>query len=198
MKNNIIKYLAAAALAVGIVGTVQAIPIVGSVGFNGSFTNLDGAIKGDLTTALHLGIINPVVTPGTATFDFSGAGAPVTFATPIGVNGSLLPMIGQLWSVTVGPKTFTMTVSTEAETLDTAIQLNLAGTGIMHDTSVGAGKLDDTAGVWQIGFGVSGTPPTASFTWQSTASATLPDGGTTVMLLGAALSGLAMLRRKLA
>src|ERR1019366_6553325 len=137
MKNNFIKYLTAATLAVGIVGTVQAISITGSVGFNGSFTQ-DGT-QGDLTTATHLTIINPVVTPGTATFDFSGAGAPVTFATPIGVNGSLLPMIGQLWSVTVGPKTFTMTVSTEAETLDTAIQLNLAGTGIMHDTSVGAG-----------------------------------------------------------
>ena len=194
MKNNIIKYLAAAGLAVGIVGTVQAIPIVGSVGFNGSFTQ-DGT-QGDLTTATHMTIINPVVTPGTPTFDFIGAGAPVTFASPIGVNGSLLPMIGQLWSVTVGIKTYTMTVSTEAETLDTAIQLNLAGTGVMHDLS---GAKSDTAGVWQIGFGVSGTPPVASFTWQSTASASsVPDGGTTVMLLGAALSGLAMLRRKLA
>jgi VPDSG-CTERM motif len=193
MKNNFIKYLTAAGLAIGIVGTVQAIPIVGSVGFNGSFTQ-DGT-AGDLTTATHLTIINPVVTPGTATMNFVGAGAPVSFASPIGVNGSLLPMIGQLWSVTVGLKTYTMTVSTELETQKTAIQLGLAGTGIMHDLS---GALSDTAGVWQVGFGVSGTPPTASFTWQSTSSASIPDGGTTVMLLGAALSGLALLRRKLA
>ena len=193
MKNNFIKYLTAAALAIGIVGTVQAIPITGSVGFNGSFTQ-DGT-AGNLMTATHLTIINPVVTPGTPTMDFIGAGAPVSFASPIGVNGSLLPMIGQLWSVTVGLKTYTMTVSTEAETQDTAIQLGLAGTGIMHDLS---GALSDTAGVWQVGFGVSGTPPTASFTWQSTSSASVPDGGTTVMLLGAALSGLALLRRKLA
>jgi hypothetical protein len=194
MKNKIIKYLASAALAVGIVGTVQAIPIVDSVGFNGSFTQ-DGT-AGDLTTATHLTIINPVVTPGTATFDFVGAGAPVTFASPIGVNGSMLPMIGQLWSVTVGPKTITMTVTTEAQLFTSATQLFLAGTGVMHDLS---GQLSDTAGVWQVGLGVSGTPPTAIFTWQSTASAsgpsaivaqpvnqTVPVGGTATFSLTAA------------
>jgi len=46
-----------------------------------------------------------------------------------------------------------------------------------------------------LGFGVSGE----SFTFQTTSAANnVPDGGMTVLLLGAALSGLALIRRKLA
>src|ERR1035437_3085754 len=152
MKNNVLKYMACAAMALGLAANVQAALIIGSIGFNGSFTQ-DGT-QGDLTTATNLTIINPVVTPGTATYDFSGAGAPV-FASPIGVNGSLLPMSGPLWSVTVGLKTYTMTVLTEAETLDTAIQLNFEGVGIVSDGI----PADNTTGVWLVGFDAGGTPP---------------------------------------
>jgi hypothetical protein len=197
MKNNMIKYLASAALAVGIVGTVQAIPITGSIGFTGTYTS-DATTPGDLTTALHMTIAPGAVsvTPGSGTGSFlTAGGVPLGFASPVGVNADLLtPMIGQLWSVKVGAITYTFTVTSESESLKTAAQINLIGNGTISDGV----PADATSGTWQLGFGVSGTPPLASFTFQSTSAAGVPDGGTTAMLLGAALSGLAMLRRKLA
>jgi hypothetical protein len=51
----------------------------------------------------------------------------------------------------------------------------------------------DTPGTWIFSGNQSGG--TLSF---STSNGNVPDGGMTVMLLGAALSGLALIRRKLA
>ena len=194
MKNNIIKYLAVAALTVGLVGTVHATAITGSIGFTGTYT-ANATTAGNLTTATLITIAPGAisVTPGSPTGSFVGAGAPVGFASPIHINPAT-PIIGQLWSVTVGLTTYTMTVTSETETLDTAAQVNLVGAGTISDGV----PADATSGTWQLGFGVSGTPPLASFTFQSTSAANVPDGGTTAMLLGAALSGLALLRRKLA
>jgi hypothetical protein len=194
MKNNILKYLASVAVALGMVSAVHAIPINGSIGFTGSYTQ-NGGTAGNLATATSFTIINTVLNPIVvfdSTGDLAGAGAPITFASPIGVNGNPPSLIGlQLWSATKGLITYSLLVSTEAQTFTSGVQLNLAGTGTLRDGTAA----DNTPGVWQIGFGVSGS----SFTWQSTsATQGVPDGGTTVMLLGAALSGLGLLRRKLA
>lgn len=198
MKNNIIKYLASTALAVGIVGTVQATPITGSIGFTGSYTQ-NGGTAGNLASATSFTIVNTLAHP-IVVFDamgmLTGAAAPITFASPITVNFSpgngnlVFPSDVQLWSATVSPLTYSLLVTTEMQTFTSGIQINLAGNGTLRDGTAG----DDTPGTWQIGFGVTGS----SFTWQSTSGSSLPDGGTTAMLLGAALSGLALLRRKIA
>jgi hypothetical protein len=98
----------------------------------------------------------------------------------------------QLWSATKGLVTYSLVVTSETQTFQSAIQLNLAGNGTLRD-GIAA---DNTPGTWQISFGQSGD----SLTFQSTSASSsgVPDGGTTAMLLGAALSGLALLRRKLA
>jgi hypothetical protein len=195
MKSNILKYMVSATLAVGMVSAVQAIPITGSIGFTGAFVQ-NGGTAGNLASATSFTILNTVPNPITihdATGAFVGAGAPIVFATSVGVNATPeISLVGaQLWSVLNGLTTYSLTVTTEGQTFTSGIQLNLAGNGILHDGNAA----DDTAGVWQIGFGVSGN----SFTWQSTSStSSVPDGGATVMLLGAAFSGLALLRRKLA
>ena len=194
MKSNILKYMVSATLAVGMVSAVQAIPITGSIGFTGAFVQIGGT-SGNLGTAVSFTILNTVANPITihdATGAFVGAGAPIVFAPSVGVNGNAPSLVNaQLWSVLNGLTTYSLTVTTEGQTFTSGIQLNLAGNGILHDGNAA----DDTAGVWQIGFGVSGN----SFTWQSTsATSGVPDGGATVMLLGAAVSGLALLRRKLA
>lgn len=194
MKSNILKYMVSATLAVGMVSAVQAIPITGSIGFTGAFVQIGGT-SGNLGTAVSFTILNTVANPITihdATGAFVGAGAPIVFAPSVGVNGNAPSLVNaQLWSVLNGLTTYSLTVTTEGQTFTSGIQLNLAGNGILHDGNAA----DDTAGVWQIGFGVSGN----SFTWQSTsATSGVPDGGATVMLLGAAFSGLALLRRKLA
>ena len=194
MKSNILKYMVSATLAVGMVSAVQAIPITGSIGFTGAFVQ-NGGTAGNLASATSFTILNTVPNPITihdATGAFVGAGAPIVFAPSVGVNGNAPSLVNaQLWSVLNGLTTYSLTITTEGQTFTSGIQLNLAGNGILHDGNAA----DDTAGVWQIGFGVSGN----SFTWQSTSStSSVPDGGATVMLLGAAFSGLALLRRKLA
>ncbi len=184
--KNFVKYMACAAVALGLAAAVHATPIKGSIGFTGTYTQVGGT-AGNLASATSMTIDTFGVT--SATLDLAGAGAPMTFVSSVGVNGNP-PTIGQLWSVTVGPTLYTFAVTSEAQTFTSGIQLNLAGNGTISDGI----PADDTAGTWQLGFGVTG----ASFTWQSTSGANIPDGGTTVMLLGAALSGLALIRRKLA
>lgn len=186
MKNNIFKYLACAAAGLSLVAASNATPITGSIGFTGTYTQ-NGGTAGNLASATTMTIDTTVVSSTTG--DFVGAGAPLSFASPIGVNGNA-PAIGTLWSVTVGSKTYTFTVSSESQTFTSGTQLNLAGNGTISDGTLA----DNTGGTWQLGFGVSGS----SFTWQSTSAANVPDGGTTAILMGAALSGLALLRRKLA
>src|ERR1035441_6388286 len=172
MKSNILKYMVSATLAVGMVSAVQAIPITGSIGFTGAFVQ-NGGTAGNLASATSFTILNTVANPITihdATGAFVGAGAPIVFAPSVGVNGNApSPLHAQSWSVLNGLTTYSLTVTTEGQTFTSGIQLNLAGNGILHDGNAA----DDTAGVWQIGFGVSGN----SFTWQSTSSTSgVPDG----------------------
>jgi hypothetical protein len=163
----------------------QAVPINGSIGFTGTYTQ-NGGTFGNLTTATSFTI--NTVSVATTLGAFVGAGSP-TFASPIAVNpaNNLLPNV-QLWSVLVGSTTYRLLVTTETESLDTPAQLNLIGAGMITDGN----SADNTYGAWQLGFGVSGS----SFTWQST-SAAVPDGGATLMLLGLALSGVALLKKKI-
>jgi hypothetical protein len=52
---------------------------------------------------------------------------------------------------------------------------------------------DPTPGTWTVTLTQSG----ASFAFGSTAAPNVPDGGMTLMLLGSALTGLALIRRKI-
>ena len=193
MKRNILKSIACAALALGLTASAYASQIDGSVGFTGTVIQTGGTI-GQLNTAhnMALGLLQIATTSG----DLTGAGAPYSFQSAIGVNGNVPSLVNHtLWTATVGAITYSFTVTTESQMFASPAQLNLAGAGIMHDGN----PADDTAGEWQLGFGRSG----ASFTWQGTSAATpepttVPDGGTTVAFLGAALSGLGLIRRKLA
>jgi hypothetical protein len=186
MKSNILKYMVATGVALGLAATVQATAINGSIGFAGTYMANGETIAGNLSTAQNMTILTTSIF--TATGDLAGA-ALGGFASPIGVNGNP-PTIGQLWNVTVGSTLYYFTVSSQTQDLTSANGIHLTGIGTLSDGT----PAHDTAGTWQLGFGNDG----ASFTWQSTTASALPDGGLTVMLLGAALSGLALIRRKLA
>ena len=182
---KMIKTLGLTLAAAGLMTiTAQAIPIVGSIGFTGTYAQNGGTI-GNLATAVDMSIAT--VNVGSTSGDFVGAGGPLWFATPIGVNGNG-PAVATLWSVTVGAQTYTFSVSSMTQTFTSGSQLNLAGTGTMSD---GVGPKDDTAGTFQLGFGNSGT----AFEWQSTSSANVPDGGASLILLGMGLMGLVAVRR---
>lgn len=188
MKTKWIATAAAVAL-MGINVTVQAVPITGSIGFTGNYVQVGGS-SSDLGTATSMNITTVFISAPATTGDLSGATLN-SFATPIGVNGNAPSLIGnQLWSVDVGLTTYTFQVTTLVETLGADhTTLTLAGKGILSNGT----PADDTAGTWTLGFGASG----AAFTWNSTSANAVPDGGTTVMLLGGTLTGLGLLRKKL-
>ena len=197
MKNKWIKFAGAAVAALALTASVQATPINGSIGFTGTYVQ-NGTTHGNLLTATSMSIVQPpTVSVITGTF-FTAAGGLIanvtfpTFYTPINVNFPTLSSANlvnnNLWSVIIAGVTYSMVVSTESQTFASATQLNLAGTGLMEDGTAA----DNTTGQWQLGFGVSGE----SFTWQATSNS-VPDGGATVMLLGIALSGLGLLKKKL-
>jgi len=163
----------------------QAVPITGSIGFTGTYTQ-NGGTLGNLTTASTM-TINTIAV-GTTSGSFVGAMDPI-FASTISVNPAV--GLGRLWSVMVGGTTYTFDSTSESENLDTPTGLHLLGTGTMADGT----PADTVAGTWQLGFGVSGD----SFQWQSTAapnSPSVPDGGSTALLLGASICGVGLLNRK--
>ena len=185
MKSSLLKFVTGTALALGIAATSQATLINGSAGFAGTFTS--NGSGGNLTTATVLSVPSAVLL--SAQNDFSGS-ALGSFASTFHVNPAT-PILGVLFTLTKGLTTYTFTVNTETQTADSANTISLSGTGTVSDGN----SADNTSGNWQINFGATD----AAFTFQSTAgTATVPDGGSTLMLIGAGLSGLGLLRRKLA
>ncbi len=180
---------AAVAAMIGFSATVQAVPIVGSIGFTGNYTQTGGT-SADLSTATSLTIVSPAISLPATTGALVGATLN-TFFSPIGVNGNAPSLIGQqLWSVNVGAINYTFVVGTAGQTLGVGnTTLTLAGNGTLEDGTAA----DNTGGTWTLAFGASG----AALTFNATSANTVPDGGTTVMLLGAAVTGLGLLRKKL-
>jgi VPDSG-CTERM motif len=185
-KNKWLKVAGSAAAVLAVAASVHADPIVGSVGFTGTYTQ-NGGSQGDLATATSFTIDSVSIENPTGVF--TGASDP-TFYSPITVNPANNLLDESLWTVQIGGVTYSLLVGSETETFVSGVQLDLSGTGTFENTTAA----DDTAGTWQLQFGVSG----ASFTWDATSATNVPDGGTTVILLGAALSGLALVKRKLA
>ena len=160
----------------------SAIPIVGEISFAGSYT-INNA---NLTLATAFGSFSGVTVSLNPTGDYAGlAGAAVTQTAftfdPFPVGG-----VVPLWTIPSQPGTsfdlLALSVAFESPTA-----LLLTGTGIAHKT----GK-DNTPGTWILSANTLGT----TFSFSSTNSS-VPDGGTTVALLGMALVGVEGLRRKL-
>jgi VPDSG-CTERM motif len=183
MKNTWLKLTAVVTAVVCFVGVAQAIPISGNIGFSGG-VQLDTP---NVNTASEVvGWITPQVLSG-ATGSFSGiaGGTPVALAAPW-VFTAATPSFWQ-----VGGFTFNVASSLVIE--------NTLGFGSLtvdvFGTVVSAG-FDPSAfsGSFDVGNPTSGGPN------QFTARLSffpVPDGGTTVMLLGGALMGLGLLKRKL-
>lgn len=189
---NHLKKLAALAFATLLAASAHAIPYInGSVGFTGNYTATNEILN---TAGNQFNITSTSV--GASTGDLSGATSPLSFLTPINADNDNL-VGNQLWSVTVGTNKFFFLVTTSITTTYLDNQVSFSGLGTMTDDD---GLFLETQGEWQLGFGRSGTGTNASFTWQSTTAALghgVPDGGSTVLLLGGALLSVALLRRKM-
>ena len=71
----------------------------------------------------------------------------------------------------------------------TSLELDLSGTGTLHIDG-----FTDTQGIWAFG----ANSASSTFSFSSSYGVPVPDGGVTAILLGAALSALGLIRRKLA
>jgi hypothetical protein len=187
MKNKWLKLAGATAVVMGLSIVAQANPIVGSIGFTGTDSQTGGT-QGDLSTATSMKIVTINIPNGTGVL--AGPYTSYGFTSPIGVNGNAPSLVGaSLWNVVISGVTYDLLVTSSTQVFTSAGQLNLTGSGTLQDGN----SLDDTLGTWNLQFAVSGS----SFTWGSTSANNIPDGGATVMLLGAALSAMALLRKKL-
>ncbi len=173
----------AALLALG--ATAQAIGITGGISLAGGYTT----DTGDVNTATKFTSFTSVAATGEAG---SFVGITPTFSPgSITMNGfDFTTFIGAtpLWKVTATPADYFDLTSLTLVDHSVLNALTLTGTGTIH--LVG---FDPTPGSWTFTANQGG----GTFSFSSSNAAIVPDGGTTLMLLGGALSGLGLLRRKL-
>jgi hypothetical protein len=185
MKNKWI--MIAGVITAMAVTSVQAIPIVGGISLSGDYTVNAG---GNLNTATAF-----LTFTGVEVTSMGGSyvGSGVTLTTPGSVTMNIFsfnpfPALGlsPLWTTVSGTL-----ASFDLLSLISVVQggdaLTLRGTGMLY-----LAGYDATPGSWLFTANQGG----GSFSFSSSNSS-IPDGGSTVMLLGAALSALALLRKKL-
>jgi hypothetical protein len=184
MKNNWIKIAVAAAAIVSFTGVVQAIPISGNIGFGG-YADLNSGSVNSASYVVANSWNNVFVGSDSGNFGSIATGSAVTMTTSQWnfVSGAL----PAFWSV--GGFTFDLSSSSIFSQGGGFLNVLLSG-------SVSGNGFDVTpfTGHLQI------TDPSSDndVTFQAQLSFNpVPDGGTTVMLLGGALMGLGLLKRKL-
>jgi len=179
--KNILKIVAVVAVAVALTSTVRAVPISGNIGFSGA-VQLDTGSAQTATEALAW--VNTVVNATSGSFTTVANGSSVTLATPWFFTSG---PVGSFWSV--GGFTFNLSSSSIFSQNALFLDVVLAGTvtGNGYDATAFSGT-----------FQVANPPANGTTTFTERLSFnSVPDGGTTVLLLGSALSGLALIRRKL-
>ncbi len=178
-----------AALTLG----AQAVPITGDIDFAGqaffNTTSLATATRVMNFRANEAAANNTaVVTSATGSFSTIAAGTLATM-NPYTFNPST--PVTPLW--TVGGFSFNLTSSTIV--LQSSTFLAISGTGIL----TGPAGFDPTPGLWAFTSQQAGGGSQQSFSFSANTTAVgVPDGGSTVALLGAGLIGVVALRRKFA
>jgi hypothetical protein len=194
MKNRtktILAVLATGVMTCGLFSQqTQANTIQGNINFAGSvvFDSTDlGAATRVVTwyDVFHNAGFSNVTGGATGDFSFITPGTQATMAQPWIFNPST-PTPG-LWSV--GGFTFDLLSSTIVTQNSTF--LNVTGTGIITGNG-----FDPTVGSWAFTVQNAGGGRLMEFSFSANSN-TVPDGGSAVALLGIALTGIEVLRRKL-
>ena len=193
MKSITLKYLASAAFASGLVLSTQAIPITGNITMSGGAT----------FNAASVNTATAVTSWAPADFVKSVNG----FGGFVAINDTVT--MGGAWTFLPAPGTATPALwSVDGFTFDLTSDIVSQGGGFINITGIGTissthAGYDTTAFNWNFSSQdpPAGTPdhPVWSFSASTVQLPTgVPDGGTTAILLGAALTGLGLLRKKLA
>jgi len=189
--KNMIKFAGAAVLAMALTQSLQAVPITGAIGFTGGVT-INSSSMGSATAVTSW--ISPSVTLDSGGFAAIAPGTAAVFTSSVWNFVTSIP-INNFWSA--GGFTFELlssSITAQGGSLGSGFVV-VNGTG-----TVSGNGYSPTVMSWSFTSQdpKSGTNPD-SWTFSASANSTaVPDGGATVMLLGLALSGAALLRKKLA
>jgi len=186
MKMKLITIAGAALLCMALAQSTQAVLITGNMGFTGRVT-YDTTSAGTATEVVNW--VTPTVNGTSGAFTTIANGTSVNLVSPWFFNTA--SAINSFWSV--GGFTFQLLSSSV-----TAQGSGSLGWVIVNGTGIVTGNgYDATVLGWSFtSQDPSVTQNPTTFTFSASANS-VPDGGATVMLLGIALSGVALLKRKL-
>lgn len=200
--KKMIKFAGVVAVAFALTQTLQAVPIAGNIGFSGAVTLNTGtaATASQVTTWIAPTMVN------LSSGSFAGLnGAIALFAPAVWNFGGPFPgsgvgmPINNFWSV--GGFSFNLLSSyvlAQGGTPGVNGFVVVNGSGLVSGP-VNSGY-DPTVLSWNFTCQDPSIPgAAAAWTFSASANSTnnVPDGGATVMLLGIALSGVALLKKKL-
>jgi hypothetical protein len=206
--NKMIKLAGIAAVVLCLTQSIYATSIIGSIGFSGSVVYNNGTDPGTATAVTSW--ISPVVSGVTGTFatpsPFAIANhAPVTFAHGNwNFNTPTTSPINNFWSV--GGFMFELLTSFVVTEVPTEVVsgVTIYGYVVVDGTGMVSGNgYTPTVMSWTFSSydPATGSNPTSwTFGAQDStlaAPSAVPDGGSTVLLLGLGLAGVALLRKKL-
>jgi VPDSG-CTERM motif len=166
----------------------QAVPISGGISFGGGFTT----DTGDLNTAhvLFFGTFPDIfITSVSGSYSGvpTGAGTPPDLTqNPVTFDPFTVPVI-PLWSFTYAGLTYSFDLLSGFISDRGTDTLTLMGSGMLMITGY-----DPTQATWIL----TANQAAGTFSFSSSNGA-VPDGGMTVVMLGLALCGIGMIRRKL-
>ena len=182
MMTNLTKFITSLAAAGLLTVSVQAVQISGGLSLAGGYV----VNTGDLNTATAFSSFSNVITTS-ASGSYAGiaAGTAVTM-TPFSFNPFPVAGVTPLWSLTATPTTSFDLLSPISVDQPGDNSLELRGSGWLKMAG-----FEDTKGTWIFTANQGGG--TFSF---SSSNAAVPDGGSTAVLLGLALLGVAAVRRK--
>lgn len=176
-------------IALALVQGLQANSIVGTIGFTGRVA-LD---KGTASTASKVvAWVNPKVNGTSGDFSSLVDGTAVAIFSPWNFASGSVP---GFW--TCGAFTFDLqssSITSQGGVAGISGFVNVSGIGVVH-----AAGFDDTTIIWNFSSQdpkIIGNPDSFTFS-VSQVSVSVPDGASTMMLLGVALSTAGFLRRKL-
>lgn len=188
MKRKWITMAAIATAVCGLAGVARAVPIVGDITFAGGVT-LNTSSAGTATEVLSWtgpgGTGMPIVISDDGSFSGIAGGTTGTFASPWSFDSG--PLNG-LWSI--DGFTFDLTSSHIVYQGGNPAGVLVDGIGVISGNGYTAEAMD---------FSFSTSDPSAAgiFSFQVAAGTTgsVPDGGTTAMLLGMGILGLGLLKK---
>jgi len=186
--NTFLKSALGLACSALIAASAMAVPITGSINFNGTPTlnNTNIALATQMTalTDLSVGAIHTLAYSAIPTNTTT-----VTWALPVTFSPPTVPA-GNLWSVAFGGATYSFAATTMSSSFANGAwsiiglgNASIVGTPTTYET---------TPGVYTISLTSAGT---ATFAFGSTATA-VPDGGSIAMLFGLSILSLGVFSRR--